>query len=107
MNQGIQPKSLERVDKGIRITWQEGHVSQFSAEYLRRLCPCAVCKEVPGRESGLLPTSALGNKPMDILSAQQVGWYALQFVFADRHDTGIFSYELLRDACPCETCKAD
>jgi len=105
MTTPTQPKALERIGTGIRLTWQDGHVSEYSADYLRRLCPCAVCKEVPERKDGLLPSSILGNKPAAILSAQQIGWYALQFVFGDRHDTGIFSYELLREACVCEKCR--
>ncbi len=101
----IQPKSLQRQGSGIRIEWQDGHVSDFSAEYLRRRCPCAVCKEVPGRKEGALPVEVLPKGPMDILNARQVGWYALQFTFSDRHETGIFSYELLREHCPCELCR--
>jgi DUF971 family protein len=53
----------------------------------------------------MLPPSALPPGKMEILSAKPVGWYALQFTFSDRHDTGIFSYELLRENCPCSECR--
>lgn len=97
----IQPKSIQREKDGLRIEWLDGHSSVYSAEELRRRCPCAVCKEVPGREQGLLPLSALPPGKMDIIGAKQVGWYALQFTFTDKHDTGIYSYEILRENCPC------
>lgn len=103
----MQPKAINRADEGIQIEWQDGHLSVFTSEYLRRACPCAVCKEVPERiTTGLLPASALGGQKVDILKAQPVGWYALQFTFTDRHETGIYSYEFLRQICPCETCRA-
>ncbi len=103
----MQPKSINRVDHGIQIEWQDGHVSAYSAEHLRRACPCAVCKEVPERvATGLLPLAALGGRKVDILKAQPVGWYALQFTFSDQHDTGIYAYEFLRQICPCELCRA-
>jgi DUF971 family protein len=101
----IQPKSILREGDGIRIEWQDGHVGSYPAPFLRRKCPCAVCKEMPGRENGMLPPSALPPGKMEILSAKPVGWYALQFTFSDRHDTGIFSYELLRENCPCSECR--
>jgi DUF971 family protein len=33
-----------------------------------------------------------------------VGTYALQLYWSDGHSTGIYSWEYLRSACPCEIC---
>jgi DUF971 family protein len=101
----MQPKSITRTSDGIQIEWQDGHISSFSAKFLRRKCPCAVCKETPKRVDGMIPLSALSVTPVEIKAANQMGWYALQFVFSDNHDTGIYSYEILRKNCPCEKCK--
>jgi DUF971 family protein len=102
----MQPKAIQRVDRGIQIEWQDGHLSVYAPEYLRRSCPCAVCKEVPERlATGLLPSSQFAGQRIEVLKAQPVGWYALQFTFSDRHETGIYSYEFLRQICPCEDCK--
>jgi DUF971 family protein len=30
----------------------------------------------------------------------------LQFIWADGHDDGLFSYALLRTLCPCDACTA-
>jgi DUF971 family protein len=35
---------------------------------------------------------------------EQVGSYALQFVWGDGHGTGIYTWAMLRDACPCPLC---
>ncbi len=32
---------------------------------------------------------------------ERVGNYALQLVWKDGHNYGIYSWELLRDMCPC------
>ena len=52
----------------------------------------------PGALLILKPTA----KP---LSAEGVGKYAIKFSWNDNHDLGIYSWELLREVCPCEECK--
>jgi DUF971 family protein len=37
-------------------------------------------------------------------SVDQVGSYALSFHWGDGHSTGIYTWQLLRDACPCPEC---
>ena len=41
------------------------------------------------------PTGATLN------SVKPVGRYALQFEFSDQHNTGIFTWQYLREICPC------
>ena len=36
---------------------------------------------------------------------ESVGRYALQFKWSDGHDTGIYSYTLLRGLCQCDLCQ--
>ena len=33
-----------------------------------------------------------------------VGNYAVSFTWQDGHNTGIYSFRLLRQLCPCEAC---
>jgi len=40
-------------------------------------------------------------------SANAVGNYAIQILFSDGHTTGIYSFEHLREICPCEQCGKD
>jgi DUF971 family protein len=37
-------------------------------------------------------------------SASAVGNYAIQMSFTDGHSTGIYSFDYLREICPCDTC---
>jgi len=36
--------------------------------------------------------------------ASPVGNYAIQIQFSDAHATGIYSFDCLRELCPCEEC---
>jgi DUF971 family protein len=38
-------------------------------------------------------------------SAEGVGKYAIKFHWNDGHELGIYSWQFLRDVCPCEECK--
>jgi DUF971 family protein len=38
--------------------------------------------------------------------AEGVGKYAIRFKWNDGHDQGIYSWQFLREVCPCEECKA-
>ena len=110
-----QPKTLKRLgETGFLIVWQDGHQSEYSLPYLRRLCPCAACSVE--RHNGqdvhsLFGPSGIGDVskiPMrDDIRAddiQLVGRYALQFTWSDGHATGIYSFETLRQICPCPQC---
>ena len=41
-----------------------------------------------------------------IVDAEMVGRYAIRILWSDGHNTGIYSYELLRSLCPCAECAA-
>ena len=36
-----------------------------------------------------------------------VGRYALQFLWSDGHDTGLYSFDLLRGLCRCDACSQE
>jgi DUF971 family protein len=39
--------------------------------------------------------------------AHPVGHYAIQLDFSDGHSTGIFSFDHLREICPCPACQQE
>jgi DUF971 family protein len=111
------PKSV-RVEKtagtGVDIDWSDGHVSHYSFQFLRDACPCALCEDERGK-TGLEPGHAPGSKPGELpmfrpavkpTEVEQVGRYALRFTWSDGHETGIYSWDYLRDVCPCQECRA-
>jgi prepilin-type processing-associated H-X9-DG protein len=103
---------------GVDVAWADGHSSHFDFAYLREKCPCANCKDERAREadSGVVaaaPATAAANvlpmfKPkVKARHAEAVGHYAIQIEFSDGHRAGIYSYEYLRNICPCEICKKE
>jgi len=87
---------------GVRIFWDDGHQSEYTNDYLRNHCPCAVCRERPRRT---LPI--VGNKggPLYAKEIGVVGRYAVSVKWSDGHDSGIYGYQTLRGLCPCEECR--
>jgi DUF971 family protein len=74
----------------MEITWADGHKSSLSHEMLRGYCPCAHCQG----HGGTLKFVPGGN--LEIRDIEQVGNYALKFVWGDRHDSGIYTFRYLR-----------
>lgn len=99
--------------KGIEIDWKDGHHSSYGVEYLRDCCPCATCTGAHGTEprhkTTQTPVSANPFqmfKPKErMVNIEPVGNYALRITWADGHNTGIYSYDHLREICPCPECK--
>jgi DUF971 family protein len=85
----------------VRITWADDYQSVYPLDYLRQICPCAVCEELRHSDSPLCLSQPDQISPCADLRAEQpvtkVGSYALQFFWADDHNTGIYSFEFLRE----------
>jgi DUF971 family protein len=82
----------------IRITWSDGHVGEYSAEYLRGYCPCALCQGHGSQRTFISTPDA------QVQEIRAVGNYAIEFKWHDGHSTGIYSYDYLRGLCPCAAC---
>ena len=65
----------------------------FPAEYLRVFSPSA---EVRGHGRGQ-EVLQYGKREVEINSINQAGNYAIQIIFSDGHDSGIFSWDYLQD----------
>jgi DUF971 family protein len=88
------------------LTWDDGHSGPVSLKTLRDACPCAGCKgeSVLFREVPPAPSDISAPGRDTLLRAEPVGSYALKFSWADGHDQGIYTWELLRSLCECESC---
>lgn len=89
----------------LSLLWDDGHAGVISLKALRDHCPCAGCKG----ETILLKTYAPTAQPempgkYKLISAQQVGSYALGISWGDGHSTGIYTWEKLRAICECKPC---
>jgi DUF971 family protein len=113
----VTPQAV-RVDvtggSGMAIDWKDGHKSHFTFQWLRDACPCALCDEKRTKENRLpgdapkpdpmaLPMFKAPVKPTEVAP---VGKYAIRFTFNDGHQHGIYSWEYLREWCPCRECSA-
>jgi len=69
-------------------------MSFYRARQLRLACPCAQCvEEWTGKK--LLREEQV-PRDISLRSTDLVGRYALTFVWSDGHQTGIFSFDYLR-----------
>ena len=81
----------------IRIDWSTGE--RFALPYidLRFECPCAVCVD---EKTGVRVIKRESIRPnIQVLAAQVVGRYAIQFNWNDGHSTGIYHFETLHEIC--------
>ena len=89
------PAAVEQAGPdALRIRWDDGIESVYAVRELRLACRCARCiEETTGRP--LLDPAGI---PADVrpVRIQSVGRYALQFSWSDGHDSGIYTYEYLR-----------
>jgi DUF971 family protein len=99
---------------GLDITWSDAHTSHYDFSYLREHCPCATCREEHGQHEKVEAKTAGGGSALPMFkpkitarSASPVGSYAIQIEFTDGHSTGIYSFDHLREICPCDACTCE
>jgi len=82
---------LHQKSRVLEISFADGNTFQLPCEFLRVYSPSAEVRgHGPGQE--VLQT---GKKEVGITHIEPVGTYAIQLVFSDGHDTGIYSWDLL------------
>ena len=92
----IEPTQIiEENDHEISIKWSDDAETVYHAPELRRACPCASCVNEWTGERVLKPENVAEDLSFSRIGV--VGRYALNFIFSDGHDTGIYSYKFLRD----------
>ncbi len=91
----IEPTEIiEENEREVSIKWSDAAETRFAAPDLRRACPCAGCVHEWTGEKILKPTSV--SDDLTLSSVGIVGRYALNFIFSDGHDTGIYTFNYLR-----------
>ena len=102
--------TADRNKRRVFISWDDGHESEYSFDGLRAVCPCVACKGGHAQMGQPPEPRVVRDTPATELSLKQVsavGSYALQFIWTDGHMTGIYTWEMLRQACPCDICLPD
>ena len=84
---------LNSAKNQLRVTFSDGAALSLDAEYLRVYSPSA---EVQGHSPAERKIVG-GKKDVTITNLEQVGNYAIQIVFSDGHNTGLYTWIYLRD----------
>ncbi|ORE85448.1 hypothetical protein ATO7_14538 [Oceanococcus atlanticus] len=89
------PKTLRLQQGGrrLQVEFSDRDPDLFDAEFLRVYSPSA---EVQGH--GLSEPQLVGGKQdVSIRKIEPVGRYAVRLIFSDGHDTGLYTWDTLRD----------
>ena len=82
---------LNRAERRLEVTFDDGSFYALPAEYLRVESPSA---EVQGHSPQQRKTIA-GRRHVGIMALEPVGNYAIRILFDDLHNTGIYSWDHL------------
>ncbi|MGB8317689.1 MAG: DUF971 domain-containing protein [Ignavibacteriaceae bacterium] len=95
----MNPKQIKIEDKTkLLIKWEDDSESRLNLKYLRDECPCANCKGETILFKTYRPERKTEEKPemYKIKNIEIVGGYAIQILWKDGHDTGIYSWEYIK-----------
>jgi DUF971 family protein len=82
---------LHQKSREMELSFSDGQHFRLSFEFLRVYSPSAEVRgHGPGQE-----TLQTGKRNVEIKALEPVGNYAIQPVFSDGHDSGIYSWDLL------------
>ena len=91
------PKAVEirlnRADRVLHVSFDDGTHCALPAEYLRVESPSA---EVQGHSPSQKVT-VFGKRNVAITAIEPVGNYAVRLSFDDLHDTGIYTWDYLHE----------
>jgi DUF971 family protein len=94
----MRPLDLQVIGTDLAIRWDDGLESFIPLETLRRHCPCASCAGERDIFGNLYkgPERPLTPRAVELSRYEPVGNYAVQPVWGDGHNTGLYTYEMLR-----------
>ena len=93
----LEPANVQQIGNELAIRWNDGTESYLDLQFLRRACPCAACGGEPDVLGNVIrPEVSYAENSFELAGFQIVGGYALQPVWRDGHNTGIYSFQYLR-----------
>ena len=96
----MTPRKIKRTDlPSIEIIWSDDSITEISLTDLRDNCPCVHCKGETVIFSSYIPIKSpfKGSGFYEIDRIEPVGNYAIQIFWKDKHNTGIYSWEYLKE----------
>ena len=95
-----RPKEIS-FDGRMHIIWHDGAHTIYNYWDLRTACPCASCVDELTGEKVLDDNSV--PKEIHPVKSAYIGNYALEILWSDDHNTGIYTFQKLRDEYPHST----
>lgn len=100
-----RPARIDLGEEALTIRWQDGRESRYELQALRLQCPCAICRQKRGEPHGpqltgaaelpIVTTSEL-TPTSEARGFDPVGRYGIRIHWADGHEDGIYTFEMLR-----------
>jgi DUF971 family protein len=84
---------VKRKSRVVEVAWPDGTRYSLPFEYLRVYSPSAEVRGHGGGEGKL----ELAKESVQVTQAEPVGVYAVRLHFSDGHDTGLYSWDYLRE----------
>jgi DUF971 family protein len=84
--------------KMFRMTWDDGQLTEYEWDGLRRACPCAYCSGEGTFAGNVNSDTKFSEQQTTLKEVYAVGRYGLTPEWADGHDTGIYTFKMLRRA---------
>lgn len=94
------PKKIRKTGNNtLEFIWGDGSKSEISLNILRDNCPCVHCQGETILFKSYIPIKAPFKSAgfYEIEKIEPVGNYAIQITWKDKHNTGIYSWEYIKD----------
>jgi DUF971 family protein len=84
--------------KVFRVHWDDGQLTEYEWGGLRRACPCAYCSGEGTFAGNVNADTKFSEAQTTLKEVYAVGRYGLTPEWGDGHDTGIYTFKMLRRA---------
>ena len=93
----LKIENITVIGNELAIAWADGDESYIGLEALRKACPCAHCQGEPDATGKLIrPIVHLTVESFILKKFELVGGYAFKPLWGDNHNTGLYSFDLLK-----------
>ena len=91
-------KRTEVVNKFLLVKWTDDSETVIPLNTLRDNCPCASCSGETDVLGNIYkgPTLKMNKNSYRIMSINPVGYYGIRPIWTDGHNTGIYTFNLLK-----------
>lgn len=96
----LAPANIQLIGDELAIKWTDGEETFLALDVLRRACPCASCSGEPDVLGRVVRPGVAKTASSKIRSYEIVGGYAFQPTWDDGHNTGLYTFALLRRLAP-------